>query len=102
MRQSVSSVALGGACRLIGEAIDSGTFEGLPDPIMAWDAMEVDDTGYAEAHGIVERAVTELLAVAERCRERIAEDPETDTSLMSYLLSTFESPEPVATEKTSK
>lgn len=93
VRQTLAATALGGACEVIGDAIDQGTFEGLPDSIMAWDVMRVDMEGYEQGHGIIERAVGELIALSDECAERVKDLPPEQVFLVSYLLSTFESPE---------
>lgn len=72
---------------------DQGTFEGLPDPILAWDVMRVDDEAENQVHAIWERALVETLKVAESCDERLAKAPEAHTRLLGYLMSTFEAPE---------
>lgn len=92
VRQALMATALGGACEVIGEAIDQGTFEGLPDSIMAWDVMRVDVEGYEKGHEIIERAVGELIALGDECAERVKDLPPAQIFLVSYLLSTFESP----------
>lgn len=79
--------------RVIGDAIDQGTFEGLPDSIMAWDVMRVDMQGYDKGHGIIERAVGELIALGDECADRVKDLPSEQAFLVSYLLSTFESPD---------
>lgn len=93
VRQSLAATALGGACEVIGEAIDQGTFEGLPDSIMAWDVMRVDTEGWEKAHAILARTVTELIALGDECAERVTDLPPEQVFLVSYLLSSFESPE---------
>lgn len=93
VRQTLAATALGGACEVIGDAIDQGTFEGLPDSILAWDVMRVDMAGYEDGHAIIERAVGELIALGDECKERVEGLPAEQVFLVSYLLSTFESPE---------
>jgi hypothetical protein len=93
VKQNLAATALSGAVEVIGEAVDEGTFEALPDSILAWDVMQVDMKGWEKAHDILERALTELIAVGEECKERVAELPEADVFLLSYLMSSFESPE---------
>jgi hypothetical protein len=95
VRQTLAATILGGACEVIGEAIDQGTFEGLPDSILAWDVMRVDMAGYQKGHEIIERAMGELIALSDECAERVKGLPPEQVFLVSYLLSTFESPERV-------
>ncbi len=90
VRQTLAASALRAAVEAIGEAIDQGTFEGLADPILAWDVMRLDDEAEQQVHGIWERALLETLGVAESCEERVKEAPETPTRLVGYLVSTFE------------
>ena len=93
VKQSLAATALGGACEVIGEAVDQGTFESLPDSILAWDVMRVDMKGWEKAHGILARALAELMEVGDECRKRVANMPDEDVFLLSYLMSSFESPE---------
>lgn len=93
VKQSLAAVALGGACEVIGEAVDQGTFESLPDSILAWDVMRVDMEGWEKGHGILARALAELIEVGDECAERVAGLPEGKVFLLSYLVSSFESPE---------
>lgn len=60
---------------------------------MAWDVMRVDMAGHEQGHGIIERAVGELIALSDECAERVKDLPPEQVFLVSYLLSTFESPE---------
>ncbi|HET7417284.1 MAG TPA: hypothetical protein VFJ61_06645 [Solirubrobacterales bacterium] len=92
VRQNLAATALSGAVEVIGEAVDQGTFESLPDSVLAWDVMHVDMEGWQKAHDILERALTELIAVGDECRERVADLPEGKVFLLSYLMSSFESP----------
>lgn len=96
VKQSLAAVALGGACEVIGEAIDQGTFENLPDSILAWDVMRVDMEGWEKGHGILARALTELIEVGDECANRVAALPEDKVFLLSYLMASFESPERTA------
>jgi len=102
VKQNLAASALRGAVEIIGEAVDQGTFEGLPDSILAWDVMRVDKRGWEEVHAIWEKALVETLKVGDECRERFETDPSAaaGTSLISYLVSTFESPEPAETGRT--
>jgi hypothetical protein len=92
VKQNLAASALRGAVELIGEAVDEGTFEALPDSILAWDAMWVDQEGWDKSKAIVERALTELIAVSDECRDRIADLPPEKVFLNSYVMATFESP----------
>jgi hypothetical protein len=93
IRQNLAASALRASVEAIGEAIDQGTFEGLPDPILAWDVMRVDAEAEKEVHAIWERALVETLKVAETCDERLSDTPGAPTRLLGYLMSTFEAPE---------
>jgi len=92
-KQNLAATALGGAVEVIGEAVDKGTFESLPDSVLAWDVMRVDMEGWEKAHDILERALTELIDVGDQCKERVADLPSDQVFLLSYLMSSFESPE---------
>ncbi|HVO55608.1 MAG TPA: helix-turn-helix domain-containing protein [Solirubrobacterales bacterium] len=92
VKQTLAASALRNAVEVIGEAIDGGTFEALDDSILSWDTMRVDDEGWEKANGILARALGELLAVAEECEERVADLPPEKVHLISYLVSSFESP----------
>jgi hypothetical protein len=93
VKQSLAATALGGACEVIGEAVDQGTFESLPDSILAWDVMRVDMKGWEKGHAILARALAELIAVGDECTERVATLPPDQVFLLSYLIASFESPE---------
>jgi hypothetical protein len=93
VKQSLAATALGGACEVIGEAVDQGTFESLPDSILAWDVMRVDMQGWEKGHAILARALAELIAVGNECAERVAALPPDQVFLLSYLMASFESPE---------
>lgn len=93
VKQNLAATALGGACEVIGEAVDKGTFESLPDSILAWDVMRVDMDGWEKAHGILARALSELIELGDECKERVAEMPSEEVFLLSYLMSSFESPQ---------
>ncbi|HEU4392267.1 MAG TPA: helix-turn-helix domain-containing protein [Solirubrobacterales bacterium] len=93
VKQNLAATALSGAVEVIGEAVDQGTFEGLPDSVLAWDVMRVDMPGWEKAHDILARAITELIEVGDECRERVADLPPEKVFLVSYLMSSFESPE---------
>lgn len=93
VKQNLAATALSGAVEVIGEAVDEGTFEALPDSVLAWDVMRVDREGWQKAHDILERALTELIGVGDECKERVAELPDEKVFLLSYLMSSFESPE---------
>jgi hypothetical protein len=92
VKQGLAATALSGAVEVIGEAVDSGSFESLPDSVLAWDVMQVDMKGWEKAHGILKRALEELIGVGEECRERVADLPDDKVFLLSYLLASFESP----------
>lgn len=98
VKQNLAATALSGAVELIGEAVDKGTFEALPDSILAWDAIEVDIEGWSKAHAIIAKAVSELIKLGDSCKDRVAGLPADKTFLVSYLLSTFESPQPQTTD----
>lgn len=92
VKQNLAATALSGAVEVIGEAVDSGSFESLPDSVLAWDVMHVDMEGWEKAHGILKRALEELIEVGEDCKKRVADLPEDKVFLLSYLMSSFESP----------
>jgi hypothetical protein len=52
IKQSLAATALGGAVEVIGEAVDQGTFESLPDSILAWgcDARRYGGLGEGPRH----------------------------------------------------
>ncbi len=92
VKQNLAATALSGAVEVIGEAVDSGSFESLPDSVLAWDVMHVDMEGWEKAHGILKRALEELIEVGEDCKKRVDDLPEDKVFLLSYLMSSFESP----------
>lgn len=93
VKQNLAATALSGAVEVIGEAVDQGTFEALPDSVLAWDVMRVDMSGWEKAHGVLARAVTELIEIGDECAERVADMSPDQVFLVSYLMASFESPE---------
>jgi hypothetical protein len=94
VKQKVAATALGGAVELIGEAIDAGTFENLPDSILAWDAVPMNLEGYKRLHAILERAIQELIALGDEYKELVKDMSPEEIFLVTYLISTFETPKP--------
>lgn len=92
VKQNLAASALRNVVEVIGEAIDSGTFEAIDDSVLAWDTMRVDDEGLDRVNGILTRAVGELLTVADECEERVEDLPPASVHLISYLACSFESP----------
>lgn len=93
IKQKVAATALGGAVELIGEAIDAGTFEALPDSILAWDAVPLDRKGYEKGHAILKRAIEELMALGDEYKELVKDMSPDEVVLVTYLISTFETPQ---------
>jgi hypothetical protein len=92
VRQSLTASLLGGAVERIGNAIDSGTFDSRDDSHMSWDTAWVDEEGWQRLHMIFQRALEEALIITTEATERVAELPPAHRFLVTFLISTFESP----------
>jgi len=103
-RDNLAAAALREAVEAVGRAIDSGTFAGREDSVLAHDTLWVDEEGLAEIQSMFMRQLQELLITTERIHQRLHKDPDGPKFLMSYLMASFESPPPedlVETEDTS-
>jgi DNA-binding transcriptional ArsR family regulator len=92
VRQSLTASLLGGAVHRIGKAIDAGTFDGRADSHMSWDTAWVDEAAWEKLHLVFQRALEEALVITAEAAERVAALPPEEKFLVTYLLSTFESP----------
>jgi DNA-binding transcriptional ArsR family regulator len=92
VRQSLTASLLSGAVQRIGKAVDEGTFDARADSHMSWDTAWVDEEAWQELHMVFQRALEEALVITEKASKRVAGLPPGERFLVTYLLSTFESP----------
>ena len=92
VRQNLTASLLGGAVHRIGNAIDAGTFDARDDSHMSWDTAWVDEEGWQELHKVFQRALEEALLITTETSKRVADVPRAKRFLVTYLISTFESP----------
>lgn len=90
VRQNLAATALRGWVEAVGRAVDTGTFEALPDAHLSWDTMRVDAEGWKEVTSIMEEALTRLMEVGAQSAERISDD--NPSFLVSTALAAFEAP----------
>lgn len=94
VRQTLAASILRGAVERIGTAIDGGTFDARDDSHLTWDTAYVDERTWQQIHPIFQRALEETMTVLADNEERIKDLPPDQKFLITYLLSTFESPVP--------
>ncbi|HEU4705993.1 MAG TPA: hypothetical protein VFS64_02265 [Solirubrobacterales bacterium] len=89
-KRGVLTSVLGGAVAALGTAIDSGTFGARDESHLSWNTIELDAQGWRELATILDQALKALIALEEECVSRI--EAGADHFLMSYFMSSFESP----------
>jgi hypothetical protein len=94
VRQHVASSALGNAVKQAGAAIDEGTFDKRNDSHLSHDTLWTDEEGWHEIHDLFKTQLVELLAITKRIEQRLAVDSGIPRFLVTYFMSTFESPPP--------
>jgi Helix-turn-helix domain len=94
VKQNLCASVLRGAVEAVGTAIDDGTFEARADSHLSWDTMKIDEEGWRRMTEIFDRSLAELLELQAECAERIAGGGA--FFLVSFFMSTFESPPPAA------
>lgn len=93
-RDNLAAAALREAVETVGRAVDSGTFAGREDSVLAHDTLWVDEEGLAEIQAMFIHQLQELLLTSERIHQRLQDDPTKPKFLLSYLMASFESPNP--------
>ncbi len=94
VRQNVASSALGNAVKQAGAAIDEGTFDQRNDSHLSHDTLWTDEEGWHEIHALFKTQLEELLEITERIGQRLGADLDIPRFLVTYFMSTFESPRP--------
>lgn len=93
-RDNLAAAALREAVEAVGRAVDAGTFASREDSVLAHDTLWVDEEGAAEIQAMFVRQLQELLIASERIHQRVQQDPAKPRFLLSYLMASFESPNP--------
>jgi hypothetical protein len=93
VRQHIAASALAPALTKLGESIDKGTFDEREDSHLSWDTLYVDEEGWTEIHTMFRQHLEDLLMTTDRIKERLDADPALPRFLLTYLMSTFETPD---------
>jgi hypothetical protein len=88
-RTLLASIA-GQGVRMLGRAIDAGTFEAHPESHLSWHTMRMDGEAFTKAGAIMDRALTELMELEAEAVGRVDDDDE--LFLGSFWMQLFESP----------
>lgn len=72
IRSSISGMMITEMWSFIGEAMTAETFDAREDRHLSWTPMVVDEDGWQELHGILDRALEEVLEVQAASAARIA------------------------------
>jgi hypothetical protein len=94
VRQNVASSALGNAVKQTGAAIDEGTFDKRDDSHLSHDTLWTDEEGWEEIHSLFKVQLEELLTISKRIQSRLNANVDLPRFLVTYFMSTFESPPP--------
>lgn len=94
VKQNLAAVALRGAVEALGAAIDSGMYDSREGSHLAYDTLWVDELGWTELGMAVKSCIEEMLAITFEAGERLKQDPDAPRFLASYVLTSFQSPEP--------
>jgi hypothetical protein len=90
VRQTLCASVLRSAVEKIGQSIDSGSFEGQPNPHLSFDTMRVDADGWNRIGGLLDRTLKALMKIEEESKRR--ESDENPLFLATYMMASFESP----------
>ena len=74
IRESLSGVMVTEIWKEIRRAITAATFDTRVDRHISWTSMYVDEEGWHELHGILDRALDEVIEVQVRSAARLAKD----------------------------
>jgi DNA-binding transcriptional ArsR family regulator len=94
VKQNFAATALVGAVQSVGTAIDAGTFDARPDSHLSFDTLRVDMPGWERIMKTMAGALLTLLQVEGEVTARIAENPDAETWIASYLMSGWEAAPP--------
>jgi hypothetical protein len=92
VRNSLSGVMMTEIWNVIGSAMTAGTFDSRDDRHVSWTPMVVDDEGWHELHGILDRALDEVMDVQTQSAARIARGGGSGTRV-GAAMTCFEMPE---------
>jgi hypothetical protein len=90
VQQTLLASVAGHGIRMLGRAIDGGTFEAHPESHLSWHTMRLDLAAFAKAGAIMDRALGELMELEAEAVERTDENDE--LFLGSFWMTLFESP----------
>lgn len=91
-KQNIDAVGLMGYVESVGNAIDAGLYCQRDESHISQNRFWVDDTAFTEASELLDRTLEDLMAIEEKARKRLDDDPEADKFLASYHMSLFETP----------
>lgn len=74
VRSSISGMMVTEMWDFIGDAMTAGTFDARDDRHLSWTPMVVDEEGWGELSGILDRALEEVLEVQAASAGRLAKD----------------------------
>lgn len=93
-RDNLAAAALREGVEAVGRSVDSGKFAAREESVLAHDTFWVDEEGWQEVQSMFLTMLKELLITAEQIEKRVRENPKRPSFLLSYLMSSFESPPP--------
>lgn len=91
IRASISGMMITEMWGTVGEAMTAGTFDARDDRHLSWTPMVVDDEGWEELHGILDRALEEVIEVQAASASRIAKTGGSGTRVAAAM-TCFEMP----------
>lgn len=91
IRTSISGMMITEMWGFIGNAMAAGTFDSREDRHLSWTPMVVDEEGWQELHGILDRALDDVIEIQARSAARIARDGGSGTRVAAAM-TCFEMP----------
>jgi hypothetical protein len=93
VRSSISGMMVTEMWGFIGDAMTAGSFDARDDRHLSWTPMVVDEEGWGELSGILDRALEEVLEVQAASAGRIAKDGG-EATRVAAAMTCFEMPAP--------
>jgi hypothetical protein len=100
IRNSISGMMITEMWGFIGDALAAGTFEAREDRHLSWTPMVVDEDGWQELHGLLDRTLDEVIEIQAKSAARIAKDGGSGTRVASAM-TCFEMPQNGSTNSAS-